>query len=58
VGAPITVNVHGAQESGGATKNIPKTLAELAGLRGFEDGTFRLTLEDGRMIRIAEVYLP
>jgi hypothetical protein len=57
-GAPITINVLGAQESGSATKDIPKTLAELAGVRGVEDGTFRLTVEDGRVIRIAEVYLP
>jgi hypothetical protein len=57
-GAPITVNVHGAQESGSATTDIPKTLAELAGVRGFADGTYRLTLEDGRVIRIAEMYLP
>ena len=57
-GAPITVNVHGAQESGSATKNIPKTLAQLAGLHGLEDGTFRLTLEYGQVIRIAEMYLP
>jgi hypothetical protein len=57
-GAPITVNVHGAQESGSATKNIPKTLAQLAGIHGVEDGTFRLTLQHGQVIRIAEMYLP
>jgi hypothetical protein len=28
-GAPITVNVHGAAESGGATRDIPWTLAQL-----------------------------
>jgi hypothetical protein len=57
-GAPITVNVHGAQESGSATTNIPKTLTELAGIEGIEDGLFRLTLEDGQVIRLAEMYLP
>jgi hypothetical protein len=56
--APITINVHGAQESGSSTKDIPKTLAELAGIDGLEDGVFRLTLQDGRLIRIAEMYLP
>lgn len=56
--APITVNVHGAQESGSATTNIPKTLAELAGIQHLENGAFRLTLQDGQVIRIAEIYLP
>lgn len=56
--APITINVHGAPESGSSTKDIPKTLAELAGVDGLEDGVFRLTLQDGRLIRIAEMYLP
>jgi hypothetical protein len=57
-GAPITINVLGAPETGSVTKDIHKTLAELAGVHGLEDGTFRLTVEDGRVIRIAEVYLP
>lgn len=56
--APITVNVLGAQESGSATTNIPKTLGELAAAHGLKDGAFRLTLENGRVIRIAEIYLP
>jgi hypothetical protein len=56
--APITINVHGAQESGSATTDIPKTLAELAGIQHLEDGAFRLTLQDGQVIRIAEIYIP
>lgn len=57
-GAPITVNVHGAAESGSSTTNIAKTLAQLAGIDGLEDGVFWLTVTDGRVTRIAEQYLP
>ena len=56
--AAITVNVHGAAESGSATKNIAKTLAELAGIDGLEHGVFWLTVADGQVTRIAEQYLP
>jgi hypothetical protein len=56
--APITINVHGAQESGSSTKDIPKTLAQLADIEGLENGVFRLTLQDGQLTRIAEVFLP
>ena len=56
--APITVNVHGAAESGSSTKNIAKTLAELAEIDGIEDGIFWLTVADGQVTRIAEQYLP
>jgi len=56
--APITVNVHGAAESGSSTTNIAKTLAELAGIDGLEDGVFWLTVADGQVTRIAEQYLP
>ena len=56
--APITVNVHGAGESGSSTKNIPKTLAELAGIEGLEHGVFWLTVANGQVTRIAEQYVP
>ena len=56
--APITVNVHGAAESGSATKNVPKTLPELARLDRLDDGVFWLTVTGGRVTRIAEQYLP
>ena len=56
--APITVNVHGAAESGSSTTNIAKTLAELAEIDGIEDGIFWLTVADGQVTRIAEQYLP
>jgi hypothetical protein len=57
-GAPITVNALGAPESGSATKNIAKTLAQLAEIDGIEDGIFWLTVADGQVTRIAEQYLP
>jgi hypothetical protein len=50
--------VHGAAESGSATKNIAKTLAQLAQIDGIEDGIFWLTVADGQVTRIAEQYLP
>jgi hypothetical protein len=56
--APITVNVHGAAESGSATKDIAKTLPELAALGHLDDGVFWVTLTGGRITRIAEQYLP
>ena len=56
--APITVNVHGAAESGSSTKNIAKTLAELADIDGLEDGVFWLSVADGQVTRVAEQYLP
>jgi len=56
--APITVNVHGAAESGSATTNIAKTLSELADIDGLENGVFWLTVADGQVTRIAEQYLP
>ena len=56
--ASITVNVHGAAESGSSTKNIAKTLAELAEIDRLEDGIFWLTVADHQVTRIAEQYLP
>jgi hypothetical protein len=56
--ALITVNVHGAAESGSATRNIAKTLGQLADIDGLEDGIFWLTVADGEVTRIAEQYLP
>jgi len=52
------VNVHGAAESGSSTKNIVKTLAELADIDGLEHGIFWLTVADGQVTRIAAQYLP
>jgi hypothetical protein len=56
--APITVNVHGAAESGNATKDIAKTLPELAALGRLDDGVFWVTVSGGRVTRIMEQYLP
>jgi hypothetical protein len=56
--APITVNVHGAAESGSATTNIAKTLPELARLDHLDAGIFWLTVSGDRVTRIAEQFLP
>ena len=47
--APITVNVHGAAESGSATTGIAKSLAELADINGLQNGVFWLTVTDGQV---------
>ena len=57
-GAPITVNAHGAAESGSSTENIYLTLPRLAALPHPEKGLFRLTVDYGQLTRIAEIYLP
>lgn len=57
-GAQITVNVHGAEETGNATEDISKTLAELADIPRLQDGVFWLTLDGGVVVRISEMYLP
>jgi hypothetical protein len=56
--APITVNVHGAAESGSATKDIAKTLPELAAIGDLHAGVFWVTVHGGQVTRIAEQYLP
>ena len=56
-GAPIMVNVHGAAESGSATRNIPWTLDQL-GANHPADGVFWVTVHNGEVVRIAEQYLP
>jgi hypothetical protein len=55
---PITVNVHGAAESGSATENIAKTLPELAELDHLETGLFWVTVSGDRVLKIAEQFLP
>jgi len=57
-GAHITVNVHGALESGNSTTDVRKTLDQLAGIEHLDTGVFWLTLSGGRVTRIAEQYLP
>ena len=57
--APITVNVLAAQSTGSATKDVSVTLAKLASYfpnRG--KPPFWITVEQGRVTRIAEQYLP
>jgi hypothetical protein len=58
-GAPITVNVLAAQETGSSTKDVPVTLTKLA--RYFPNsGTppFWITVTQGQVTRIAQQYLP
>ena len=57
-GAPITVNVLGADETGSSTEDTSKTLAQLADIPGLKHGVFWLTLDGGVVVRIAEMYLP
>jgi hypothetical protein len=57
-GAPITVNVHGAEETGSATEDLSKTLAQLADIPRLQDGVFWLTVDGGLVVRISEMYLP
>jgi hypothetical protein len=54
----ITVNVHGASESGSSTEDIRKSLAEFAAIQHLAEGVFWLTLSDDRVTRITEQYLP
>jgi hypothetical protein len=57
-GAPITVNVHGAAQSGSATRDIPWTLAQLGAASHLSDGVFWVTIRKGEVVRVAEQYLP
>ncbi|HEY6746490.1 MAG TPA: hypothetical protein VI357_12340 [Mycobacteriales bacterium] len=57
-GAPITVNVHAAAQTGSSTENVGTTLPRLAAMPDLEQGLFRLTVLDGQLTRIAEIYLP
>jgi hypothetical protein len=57
--APITVNVLAAQSTGSATKDVPVTLAKLAGWFP-NSGTppFWITVRQDQVTRIAQQYLP
>jgi hypothetical protein len=57
-GSVITINTLGAPESGSATKDIVKTLDQLAAVEHLESGLFWLTVTSGDVTRIAEQYLP
>ena len=56
--AAITVNVHGATGSGSSTRDVPRTLPQLAATANLRDGVFWVTVADGQVVRIAEQYLP
>ena len=58
-GAPITVNVLAAQETGSSTKDVPVTLEKLASYFP-NSGTppFWITVAQGQVTRMAQQYLP
>ena len=58
-GAPITVNVLAAQETGSSTKDVPVTLDKLAGYFP-NSGTppFWITVAQGQVTEMAQQYLP
>jgi hypothetical protein len=58
-GAPITVNVLAAQETGSSTKDVPVTLDKLASYFP-NSGTppFWITVAQGQVTRMAQQYLP
>jgi hypothetical protein len=58
-GAPITVNVLAAQQTGSSTKDVPVTLAKLASwFPNSGTSPFWITVAQGRVTRIAQQYLP
>jgi hypothetical protein len=58
-GAPITVNVLAAQETGSSTKDVPVTLDKLAGYFP-NSGTspFWITVAQGQVTRMEQQFLP
>jgi hypothetical protein len=56
--ARITVNVHGADESGSSVKDTSISFDKLAQVRDLASGVFWLTVKDGVVTRVAEQYLP
>ncbi len=57
-GAPVTVNVLSAAESGSATKDTTVTLTKLASYPALEDALFWITVKSGIVTKVAEQYLP
>jgi hypothetical protein len=57
-GTKITVNVHGASESGSATRDIRVTLAQLAAIPRLADGIFWVRVQAATVTGVAEQYLP
>lgn len=51
------MNVHGGAETGSSTEDVSTTLPRLAAESHLDRGLFRLTVDDGQLTRIAEVYL-
>lgn len=57
-GAPITVNTLGSAETGSTSVDVSTTLPRLAATPHVDRALFRLTVDDGGLTRIAEIYLP
>jgi hypothetical protein len=57
-GAVVTVNTLASAQTGNATKDVPWTLAQLAGSDQLSGAVFWLSLDGGQVTRIAEQYLP
>jgi hypothetical protein len=58
-GAPITVNTLAFEETGSSTRNVVVSLAKLASWFPRESRpTFWITVQDGRVVRIQEQFLP
>ncbi|HZD00717.1 MAG TPA: hypothetical protein VFA46_11185 [Actinomycetes bacterium] len=57
-GATITVNTLGAAWTGGATKDVPVTLAKLATLTRGYSPPFWITVRHDQVVKIAEQYVP
>jgi|GEM_PF-4239773 len=56
--AVVTVNTLAADQTGSATKDVPWSLAQLAGSDHLSDAVFWVTLDGGRVTRISQQYLP
>jgi hypothetical protein len=57
-GTKITVNVHGASESGSSTKDIRVTMTQLAAIPRLADGIFWVRVRGATVTGVAEQYLP
>jgi hypothetical protein len=57
-GAVVTVNTLAAEQTGSSTKDVPWTLAQLAGSDQLSGAVFWLSLDGGQVTRISQQYLP
>ncbi|WP_158221182.1 hypothetical protein [Kineosporia sp. R_H_3] len=57
-GAPITVNTLAAEETGSSTQDVRKSLTQLAAYGDVSGRLFQVTVRGGKVIALAEQYLP